>query len=129
MSSEDETPNGRRLRRQRLREITERTIARPPSIPPDWEDNEEPSVTRYIEGPDGRVSVEGFGPHVAEIVEAAKRAKHPSIYARVQESLAPISKKMETKGGKAAAIATGIVTVIGVLLEVLRQLGVFKAGP
>jgi hypothetical protein len=130
MSSEDETPNGRRLRRQRLREITERTIAMPRSQPPPepWEDTEEPSVTKFVEHADGRVSVEGEADDVAKVLAAARRAKHP-VLTRVQESMAPISKKLDSKGGKAAAIATGIVTVIGVLLEVLRQLGVFKAGP
>jgi hypothetical protein len=128
-SRDDRTPNGRQLRRRRLREITERTIAMPESLPPsDWEDNEEPSVTKFVEHADGRVSVEGEADDVAKVLEAARRAKHP-VLTRVQESMAPISKKMNTPGGKAAAIATGIVTVIGVLLEVLRQLGVFKAGP
>jgi hypothetical protein len=127
MSSEDETPNGRRLRRQRLREITERTIARQPSIPPDWEDNEEPSVTKFVEGHDGRVSIEGLGPDVAEVVKAYK-AKRPSLYARVQNSVAPVSKKMNTPGGKRAALITGIVSAVGLIIEVLRQLGAFK-GP
>jgi hypothetical protein len=104
-------------------------MARESQLPEAWEDTEEPSVTKFIEHADGRVSVEGFGDDVAKVIEAAKRAKHPSIYARAKESIAPVSKRMNTPGGKAAAIATGIVTVIGVLLEVLRQLGVFKAGP
>jgi hypothetical protein len=79
--------------------------------------------------PGQRISIEGENAaEVAKALAAVRAAKHP-IIEQVRTTLAPISKRMDTKGGKAAAIATGIVTVIVTLLEVLRQLGVFKAGP
>lgn len=117
---------------QRLRAKRKRAVdALPSQAPPEWEDTEEPSVTRYVEGHDGRVSIEGLGPDVAEVVKAYKQ-KRPSLYARMQNSVAPVSKRMNTKGGKRAAIGTGIVAVLGglaALVKALADAGVFKGGP
>jgi hypothetical protein len=97
------------LRRGRERAVS---VAHQASLPPpDWEDTEEPSVTRFVEGPDGRVSVEGLGPDVAEVVKAYKQ-KHPSIYARAKTSIAPTIKKMDSRGGRIGAIVTLIVSAL-----------------
>jgi len=138
MSSEDRTPLPEfrkpatlrkrilTLRRGRERAVVE--AQRAVATPPEWEDNEEPSYRVAHSEPGQRLSVEG-----PDAVEAAKALAHLRELNHprktVRESLAPVIEKMGSHKGKVAAIATGLVTVIGVIIEILRQLGVFKGGP
>lgn len=111
--ADETTPDHRRQRTLRLRNQFEAKLrdAR--------EANELRAADEFPDEPS--VRVEGEPKAVAELLERVRGGP----MARIQESLAPISRRMGTRGGKIAAIATGVVTVLGALLEVLRQAGVF----
>jgi hypothetical protein len=128
--ADERTPSDRAsvlLRRRAERELLlkeARSEHRAEQSPPDWEDNEEPSVTKYVEGHDGRVSIEGLGPDVAEVVKAYKQ-KHTSIYARAKESIAPASRAIKTPKGQVIALLSVLFSaLVAALLNELAKRGV-----
>jgi hypothetical protein len=108
--ADDTTPDGKRLalaRRQAGREELVRNLRRAQreEVPPDWDDTEEPSKVTIV------------GPAAEAFVARG------SLFARAKHSLAPISERMSSPKGKAAALITLVVSAVvaAILKELMGQ--------
>lgn len=114
--TDERTPTGRHGVLQRRRAERERLLrdARAAQEPQAWEDEEERSSVT-IEAP-------------PEVLRKGFIVKGVTSMRPVIESIVPASvrDKMNSKGGKRAALVAGIVSTVGLVIEVLRQLGAFK---
>ena len=108
MASDDRTPADLRREVLRARREREEAIRKELETPPDWEDTEEPSKVTIV-GPAAEAFVARGG-----------------FIERARISLTPLSDRMSSPRGKAAALVTGLVAVLGTVIKLLVDAGVLR---
>lgn len=102
--SDERTPADLRREVLRARREREEAIRRELETPPEYDGEEEPSKVTIV------------GPAAEEFVARG------GLLARASRSIAPISRKMDSRGGRISAIVTGGVVLLGGVLKLIAWL-------
>jgi hypothetical protein len=118
--ADETTKDHKRERTLRLRnQFEEQLQAARDEVPPDYacERDSEPSFRVNLSEPGRRISVEGEDADaVARMLEAIPK---PTVFERVQASIAPVSRRMNSRGGRIVAILTGASAVLAAALKAI----------